>query len=227
MIGNWPAPLPDGSTSDEMVVKFDSGRSERLLIIPPLFEEANTLRRFTIEVMRRLDESGKDTFLPDLAGLNESLAPLAGQSLSNWQRSVSAAQLQFGATHILGIRSGALLLAPDNANGFVYAPQSGANLLRNMLRARIIASREYGIEETTEQLSEEGRVGGLELAGWAIGSTLFRELETAKFEAREKCIEIEQDRLGGAGLWLRAEPADDDNQSRKLALLIQSEMSIR
>ena len=52
-----------------------------------MFDEANKLRHFTIELMRRLDTAGIDTFLPDLPGCNESLAPLEAQT--GWQRSVS------------------------------------------------------------------------------------------------------------------------------------------
>ena len=50
-------PSPDG---DEYALAFDRGRAQRLLVLPALFDEANKLRHFTVEVLRRLDVSGID-----------------------------------------------------------------------------------------------------------------------------------------------------------------------
>ena len=65
---SWPCLLGHGQMADEMALSFDQHRRWRLLIVPALFEEANRLRRFTVEVMRRLDNAGVDSFLPDLPG---------------------------------------------------------------------------------------------------------------------------------------------------------------
>src|SRR6187402_1408447 len=129
MIAAWPG--PDG---DEYALAFDRGRERRLLVLPTLFDEANKLRHFTVEVMRRLDVAGIDAFLPDLPGCNESLAPLERQTLAGWRQSAEAAAGHFGTTHVLSVRGGALC-EPDTLPVVRYAPVTGEALLRGLLRA--------------------------------------------------------------------------------------------
>ena len=83
MIASWNAPLADGSDSEELLFSIDHGRALRVLILPALFDEANKLRRFTVQVMRKLDAAGVDSFLPDLPGCNESLQPVENQTWVN------------------------------------------------------------------------------------------------------------------------------------------------
>lgn len=214
MIAVWPG--PDG---DEYAVAFDRGRERRILILPALFDEANKLRRFTVETMRRLDAAGCDSFLPDLPGCNESPAPLAAQTLRSWQDAAAAAAAHFGATEALAIRGGALC-APVELPAWRYAPATGASILRAMLRARAIASKEAGVDETRESLLEQGRETGLELAGYRLGAAMVRELETAEPTGGAALANIAQSDLGGAGLWLRAEPDHDPDQAAALAALV-------
>ena len=87
----WPSPAVDGGTRNEAALAFDGGREARLLVIPPLFEEANKLRHQLVEVLRRLDASGIDSFIPDLPGCNESRALLGQQTLENWRAATAAA----------------------------------------------------------------------------------------------------------------------------------------
>ncbi len=82
---DWPCPARDGGLHEEMALVFDRGREHRLLVLPAWFDEANKLRRHTVEVMRRLDLSGIDSFLPDLPGCNESEAELPVQTLQCWR----------------------------------------------------------------------------------------------------------------------------------------------
>lgn len=219
MISNWQAPLPSGKSREELLVALDEGRDRRVLILPGWFDEANKLRRFTIAAMRALDELGVDSFLPDLPGCNESLVPLAEQTLSGWRTCAEEAAHQTGATHVLGVRAGALL-APAGLSGWLYAPQTGAKTLRAMIRARTIAAREAGREETSEALLAQGREHGLTLAGWSLGAEMLRELESAVPREGTHHTVIEQKQLGGAGLWLRAEPGEDQARSQALAALI-------
>ena len=88
-----------------MALAFDQFRRWRLLIVPALFEESNRMRRFTVEVMRRLDNAGVDSFLPDLPGCNESLQLLQDQTPHSWRTAVAAAAVHFRASHVLGDRS--------------------------------------------------------------------------------------------------------------------------
>jgi hypothetical protein len=220
VIFTWNIPADgSGERAEELLVGFDRGRPVRVLVLPAWFDEANKLRRFTIEVMRRLDRVGIDSLLPDLPGCNESLAPLQFQTLEGWRSAAVAAAEALGATHVLAIRAGALL-APGHLPGWHYAAQSGSQLLRGMIRARTIAAREAGVAETSETLMATGRTDGLVLAGWHIGAAMFRALETAEPALAPGQTEIAQTTIGGPGLWLRAEPDEDAGQADRLAALI-------
>lgn len=214
MIAAWPG--PDG---DEYALAFDRGRERRLLVLPALFDEANKLRHFTVEVMRHLAATGLDSFLPDLPGCNESLAPLERQTLAGWSQSAEAAAAHFGATHMLSVRGGALC-EPDGLPVVRFAPATGAALLRGLLRARVIASKEGGIDEDREALLERGRREGLELAGYRLGGQMVRELETAEPTGGAALANVAQPDLGGPGLWLRAEPDHNPEQAEALAVRV-------
>ncbi|MGB3378759.1 MAG: hypothetical protein WBA55_08330, partial [Allopontixanthobacter sediminis] len=112
------------------------------------------------------------------------------------------------------------LLAPPTLPGWRYAPTTGAKALRGLLRARTIAAREPGTAEAIEGLSVIARAQGLELAGWSIGAGMFSELEQAVANADSQQAVIEQNDIGGAGLWLRAEPGYDPEQADMLAALV-------
>lgn len=216
----WPCPLPGGGTRNETALVFDRGREARLLVIPPLFEEANKLRRTLVEVLRRLDASGIDGILPDLPGCNESLALLADQTLDGWRESAATAATHFRATHVLAVRGGALM-RPNTLPGWDYSPQDGPKILRSMVRARIIASREAGAEETREEIEDLARREGIALAGWQLGAEMFSALEQAAVPQRGENVSLlEQDAIGGRPLWLRAEPDYDPAQADALAATI-------
>lgn len=215
----WPCPALDGGETRELALCFDQGRKERLLVIPALFDEGNKLRRFTVEVMRRLDAAGIDCFLPDLPGTNESLAPLVAQSAEGWTGAMLAAANHFRANRLLAIRGGGLV-APKVIPGWHYAPVKGASLLRQMLRARIVAAREMGREETQESLLAKGASEGLDLGGYQIGPALLSDLQTLLPPDRPGITAIEHELVGGSPLWLRAEPDEDREQADALAAVI-------
>lgn len=215
----WPCPLPGGTTAEEYALAFDDLRRWRLLIVPALFEEANRMRRFTVEVMRRLDGAGVDSFLIDLPGCNESLERLEAQTPRQWRDAVAAAARHFRTSHVLGIRGGALLM-PAELPGWRYAPVKGANQLRNMMRARILASREAGITESQEQLSETALRDGIELAGYRLGAEFVRQFQSLTPPLSALASDIDQDMLDGGGLWLRAEPGEDRAQADALAAIV-------
>jgi len=220
----WPCPLPAGGLAQEYALTFDQQREKRLLIVPALYDEANRMRRFTVETMRRLNGAGIDCFLPDLPGTNESCQALENQDTEDWCDAMSAAAGHFGATHVLGIRGGCLF-TPADLPRWHYAPAKGALILRQMIRARILASREAGTEETSESLIDIGLVEGLELAGHRIGPDFLRVLQTLQPEAGAGVQQIPQDMIGGSGLWLRAEPDDDRTQADALAAVIAMGLS--
>lgn len=216
---SYPCPLAGGAAAHELALGFDRERSIRVLVIPALFDEANRLRRFTLEVMRRLDGAGIDCFLPDLPGTNESERELAQIEAEDWIMAIEAARREFGATHVLSLRGGALLI-PAGLPGWSYAPAKGSSLLRTMLRARILAAREAGREENSDALLAEGLGRGLELAGYHLSPEMIRQLQDLSQPAGEEIRVIEQDMVGGSGLWLRAEPDEDAAQADALAAVI-------
>jgi hypothetical protein len=190
-----------------------------VLVLPAFFDEANKLRRLTVEVMRRLADAGIATVLPDLPGCNESRQPLEAQTLDHWRQAARAAADHFEASHVLTVRAGALVAPPEMA-GWNYAPVGGRQVLRSMLRARTIAAREAGIEETIGTLEEQGRSKGIELAGWTLGAAMFRALEEAAPAAETAQAKIAQDALEGGGLWLRAEPGESAAQADGIAAAV-------
>ena len=74
----------------------------------------------------------------------------------------------------------------------------GSQVLRAMLRARTIASREAGKEETRDGLLEVGRREGLDLAGYRLGAAMIAELETAQPPELSRQAKIAHADIGGA-----------------------------
>lgn len=219
---SWPCPLPGGGTSEEAALQFDASRKARLLIVPALFDEGNRMRRFTVEVMRRLDRAGIDSFLPDLPGCTESLQPLEAQDPTDWLDAMTAAARHFGASHALGVRGGCLF-TPDRLPALHYAPVKAASILRQMVRARMLASREAGREESRDQLTQDALSHGITLAGYGLGADFYRHFEP--MTANAEATLIPQEQVGGSGLWLRAEPDENDAQADALAAIVAGELS--
>nr|WP_166176270.1 hypothetical protein [Altererythrobacter segetis] len=218
MIAAWPSPA-----GEEYALAFDKHRSRRVLVLPAWFDESNKLRHFAVEVMRRLDGAGVDSFLPDLPGCNESLAPLEAQTLASWRAEAAEASAYFSATHVLAVRAGAMV-APEALPGWRYAPLAGSSQLRGLLCARVLSSREAGRDENREALLAEGRDRGLELGGYRLGAAMIGDLEAADLPQAAQQRDVAQGDLGGAGLWLRAEPDHDSRQADALAAIIAVEL---
>ena len=214
----WPCAAPGGNGEEFALVAGPSDAAARVLIVPAMFEEANRTRRMLVETMRALAAAGVASVLPDLPGLNESLAPLERQNLVNWRQAMATAAAQFATTHVLSLRGGAIL-APEALRGWRFEPIGGAQVLRPMLRARTVAAREDGLGETMDGLLATGRERGIELAGYRLGAEMIRDLEAALL-AETKHTTLTLDELGGAALWLRSEPGEDPALSAALAARI-------
>ena len=204
---------------EELCLAFDRGEAARLIVLPAWFDEANKLRHFTVEVMRRLHAAGWAAFLPDLPGCNESLAPFQAQDLETWRGAASEAARQCGATHCLTIRAGAGL-APEGLAGWRYASIAATAALKALLRARVISSKEARVAETTDELIDVGCAEGLELAGYRLGPAMIRQMAEGALPDDGGLTDIPQRDVGGGGLWLRAEPDFDAAQAERLAGII-------
>ena len=216
MYVNWPCPLPNGRSGNESALRFDAGGAARVLILPALFDEANKMRHTIVEVMRKLDAAKIGSVLPDLPGCNESAVPLEQQSLTSWRTATQAAAEHFETTHVLAIRGGALI-APVGRPGWTYAPVKAPSILRALIRARVVAAREAGRNETSDALMDQARELGIELAGWQLGASLIQELEADNSPGSSSLDPITAEMVGGSPLWLRAEPGFDEGQAEALA----------
>ena len=212
----WPCAAPGGSGEESALVAGPSDATARVLIVPALFEEANRTRRMLTETMRLLAERGMASVMPDLPGCNESLAPLNRQDVETWRAAIAAAAVHFAGTHVLAIRGGALV-APA-LPGCLLEPIAGSQVLRPMLRARTIAARENGREETMAGLLESGRIKGIELAGYCLGAEMIHGLESAEVEHQDAFLSLHD--IGGEALWLRNEPGENYTLSQLLAAQI-------
>ena len=216
MYSSWPCPLPDGSNNLEMLLGFDQARPKRLMILPPVLEELNKFRRQTVEIMRRLDLAGVDSFCPDLPGCNESSIPFALQDLDTLRTAAQLAAKHINATHIVALRSGCWL-APLDLPGWLYAPAKPAKLLRSLLKAHLIAAREAG--EPIDFDTLEARVGedGLALGGIHLSAKLIRQLQAEDYQPSDNHVILPTELIGGSPLWLRAENDEDPEQADALA----------
>lgn len=195
----------------------DAGANRTILIVPPLFDEMNRVRRMLANAMRRLAEGGARTLLPDLPGCNESLAQLAGQTIETWQNAVAAAALQLGATHVASIRGGALVDHNTGLPLWRLATVKGSALLKTMLRTRIAAEKEAGRTVTIEQLMAAAQSAPLELSGNLLGIAMLESLDSAEPVPTTNLREVALADIAGAPLWLRAEPQDDADMSTAIA----------
>lgn len=203
---------------DEQLLGFGGASDERcILIVPPLFDEMNRVRRMLIQTMRDLAGRGISSVLPDLPGTNESRASLLKQDLVTWRAAVSAAATKIGATHIASLRGGALIDDGMSVPHWRLAPVKGSTLLKAMLRTRIAGDKEAGIVSTSEQLMASAQHAPLELAGNIIGVAMLTSLEKAEPVITGAVREVALSEVGGSALWLRAEPQDDPAMSAALA----------
>jgi hypothetical protein len=194
-----------------------AGTSPSILIVPPLFDEMNRVRRMLVEAMRALAERGVRTLLPDLPGCNESIASLDAQTLECWQDAVEAASSQLGATHIASIRGGCLIDHKPSLPHWRLAPAKGGSLLKMMLRTRIAAERENGATVTIEQLMAMSQSAPLELSGNVLGVAMLYSLDKADPAPVENMREVMLADIAGTPLWLRAEPQDSPEMSAAIA----------
>ncbi|MBK8374063.1 hypothetical protein [Sphingorhabdus sp.] len=204
---------------DEGVMRLGIGHARQILIVPPLFDEANRTRRMLVQTMRFLDQACVGSLLIDLPGCNESRQGLQQQSLDNWRHAVRECAGQCAATHIVSLRGGSLV---DDGEADLphwrLAPAKGASLLKTMIRTRIAGDKEAGKATTEAELLEAAKASPIELAGNLLAPDMVAQLAAA--EARELPV-LTVRALGqgiiGSPLWLRAEPQDDPAMSAAIA----------
>lgn len=199
--------------------------SRRVMLVPPLFDEMNRMRKMLVDVMRSLESFEVGSFLPDLPGTNESLIALEQVTLSDWQKAIQACAQQHYISHIASFRGGTLTVTATQAAHWTFSPVKGATLVRTMLRTRVAADRESGLTTSLADLTAQAGAGPLELAGNIIGSELFAQLNAAEIPdlKNQRIVRLESEnkpgdiQIPGSALWLRAEPGDDPVLSSAIA----------
>ena len=194
-------------------IEPDDAPRATVLIVPPLFEEANRTRRTLVLAMRALAARGFAAVMPDLPGQNESLVPLENVDLAAWQAALAEAAAAIdGPLLVASVRGGCLIDHQVEAAGWWrLAPVGGASLLRTLLRARVSADREAGLTSSLESLTEAAQREPLLLAGNHLSPAMIAQLGSAEVQpvAPLRNVALGADGLAGTPLWLRAEPGED------------------
>ncbi|QCB54093.1 hypothetical protein E5675_06390 [Sphingopyxis sp. PAMC25046] len=192
-----------------------------VLIVPPLFEEANRTRRTLVLAMRVLAAHGFAAVLPDLPGQNESIVPLVEADLTRWQDALAEAAAAIdGPVIAASVRGGALI---DHRAGVAawwrLAPVGGASLLRTLMRARVVADREAGLTSSLESLQTAAETAPLLLAGNALSPAMIAQLGAAEAQPVEplRSVALGAEGVAGTPLWLRAEPGEDAAMAAAIA----------
>lgn len=194
-----------------------------ILIVPPLFEEANRTRHTLVLAMRALAADSFAALLPDLPGQNESLVPLESVDLASWQNALAEAAATIdGPPIIASLRGGALIdHHPKAAAWWRLAPVGGASLLRTLMRARVAADREGGVTSSLDSLQAEAATAPLLLAGNRLSPAMIAQLGSAETQpvARLRTVTLGSgaDAIAGTPLWLRAEPGEDAAMAKAIA----------
>lgn len=174
----------------------------QLIVIPPLFFEANRSRRLIVTILHHLADRGIGGRLLDLPGTGESLVDLAAVQLADWRAAVSAAASEMPVPPLtIAFRGGALV---DDAIGgaprWRLSPVDGAAVVRALRRA-----------------SSLGGNRPPRLAGYPLGAALLADLAAATLPAggQVRTVRLADDpatadrHLPGTPLWHRAEPGED------------------
>ena len=192
-----------------------------IVVLPPLFEEANRTRRTLVLAMRALAADGFAALMPDLPGQNESLVPLAEVDLERWQDALAEVVAGIeGPVVVASVRGGALIDHRAKAAAWWrLAPVGGASLLRTLLRARVAADREAGVTSSLESLQAAARSEALLLAGNALSPAMVAQLGQAEAQPVEplRSVALGAGGIAGTPLWLRAEPGEDAPMAAAIA----------
>ncbi|MEG3179819.1 hypothetical protein [Sphingomonas sp. LT1P40] len=232
----------DWSGGREAMLRFGPDTGPVVIAALPLFEEANRTRAFTVTILRALADRGIASALPDLPGQGESLLPTHETTLKKLRAGFAAASAALNpsptgrgrepqsagrvrATNIftLAIRSGTLLdTTADVTARYHLSPTNGADLRRELIRARQASARESGTP--FDPASIDTATAPIELAGNLIAPAFLTELTTAMPSTdNTRTVRLETEakpadhKLPGSPLWRRAEPDNDPDFAARIA----------
>lgn len=207
------------------MLRFGPQDGPVVIVALPLFEEANRTRAFAVTILRALAERGIGGALPDLPGQGESLLPTCETDMGKLRAGFAAAVRSRAGPRVFtfAIRSGALLDADADVTArYHLSPMAGADLRRELIRARQASAREAG--EPFDPATLDAATGPVELAGNLIAPAFLAELTTATPSTTAvRTVRLETEakpaaaKLSGSPLWRRAEPDNDPAFAQRVA----------
>ena len=197
------------------------GASATVVVLPPLFEEANRCRAMIVAMCRKLAAGGAGVALPDLPGQGESPLSTDQVTLADWHEAVDAVVADCSpgrGVHIVSVRGSAILDQHDRAASvWRLSPLAGAKVIGDLRRAELIGST--GSTGAVDA-GDPGDPGDPAIfVGNALNRQLCADLETID-EVGEPIVRCRTVRLkgdplpadaafAGTPLWRRAEPGND------------------
>jgi hypothetical protein len=115
---------------------------------------------------------------------------------------------------IVALRGGALLATGDRPRLLVAPVETGAGLVRELVRAQAVTDREAGRAADPRAAWAAGDAATL--AGYPVTAALAAELEALTLD-REDATVIATDELPGPPVWRQAEPAPPHGLAEALA----------
>ena len=207
LVCDWVAGMP--------VTQPAHDKPNKIILLQPLFEEANRFRRTMCQIVRTLDEAGIHAVVPDLPGMGEH--PLGYDTVSVEDIRVALGSLTHEIAksgRLLGtaaFRAGCLFDAwVDNPNHWRFAPESGERFVRTLLRT----------EDQAESDANRLFVSGQRASRMFL--TDFERLGLCPTE-RFRTVRLSSDRgaadlhVDGSPLWRHAEPGEDLDLARSLS----------
>ena len=190
----------------------------RLLIIPPLFDEMNRMRRTLVLAMRTLAGMGVSCILPDLPGLNESKTPLHQCQLADWNAAINRASIEANVTHVASLRSACVLDGALNAlPRWRNAAIGGDRVITQLVRAQMASDKANGIRSFRADYDNGEGGGAVHLAGFMLSAAMVQDLNQAALSHVDGAQDCQVDASLGPPLWLRAEPGESPEFARALA----------
>jgi hypothetical protein len=175
----------------------------QIIVIEPLFEEANHCRKLVADIMRALDLHGIGSSLADLPGTGESLTDIASVRIADWRATIERQAPAF----IASFRGGALVDEVASRAVWRFSPETGMRIVRDLKRATLASA------------------GAALYAGHPLSDAFLSELEAATpFPVPSlRTVRLEDDpgeadtKVTGSPLWRRAEPGEDRALAAALA----------
>lgn len=209
----------------ERLLRVGAG-APRVMLLAPLFEEANKTRRFLVEIMRALADRGIASALPDLPGTLESSATLAELEWSDWTGAADTAACATGAHYIASFRGGALLDAVGGVRvRWRLTPADGVALLRDLVRVQTASLREDGMNATAAEIERKALGEPITIAGYDFAPGFLAGMRAQTLDRAEppRIVRLATDMLPADAkieappLWRRSEPGEDRAFSQAVA----------